>query len=51
MRATIPTYPGLHPGGREQGEGHGGELPHLAASSDEAHQGGGEAGRVWITII
>ena len=38
-------YPGLHPGGREQAEGHGGELPHLAASSDEAHQGGGEGQR------
>ena len=31
-------YPGLHPGGREQGEGHGGELPYLAASPDEMHQ-------------
>ncbi len=31
-------YPGLHPGGREQGEGHGGELPHLAASVDEENE-------------
>ena len=35
--------PGLHPGGREQGKGYGGELPHLAPSSDEPHHGSGES--------
>ena len=30
--------PGLHPGGREQAEGHGGELPHLASSVDEENR-------------
>ena len=34
----FSALPGLHPGGREQAEEHGGELPHLAASPEEAHR-------------
>ena len=47
-RQLSRRHPGLHPGGREQGEGYGGELPHLAPSSDEPYSGGGESGRRYL---
>ena len=37
-------HPGLHPGGWEQGEGHGGELPYLASSVDEENEWGAAEG-------
>ena len=45
-RQLSRRYPGLHPGGREQAEGYGGELPHLASSTDEADGGGAAEGGI-----
>ena len=47
-RQLSRRYPGLHPGGREQAEGHGGELPHLASSADETDRGGAAEGGIHL---
>ena len=47
-RQLSRRYPGLHPGGREQAEGYGGELPHLASSTDETDRGGAAEGGIHL---
>ena len=47
-RQLSRRHPGLHPGGREQAEGHGGKLPHLAPSADEADGGGAAEGGIHL---